>query len=212
MRIHDQDQAGTPRRSRRNVVLGAGALALVLATIGTVAALADKSSPATQVPALSVASPNNVDAASAATQQPPSQVAPNPTTSTPASPILADGTYPAYIDRVYVEQAKVTIDVIQVFENDAAVEAALEDGLSQDEAESWYLYIRNENPRLRTLSVASDVEIQFADGCEASGDQHAALTELAEPVRAYGDLYYYDVTVTNGEINQITQHLAQPAC
>ena len=207
--------------SRRNVVLVAGALALVLATIGTVAALADKSSPATQVPALSVASPSNVGAAAAATQQPPSQVAPNPIISVPASPVLADGSYPAYIDRVYVEQAKITIDIVQVFENDAAVKAALErfrpgpalgDSLSQFEAESWYIYIRNENPRLRTLPVASEVDFQFADGCEASGEQHAALTELAERVRAYGDLYYYDVTVANGQINQITQYLAEAAC
>jgi len=214
MGIHDLDQAVTPRRSRRNIMLGAGALALVLATIGTMAALADKPSLAAR-PASSVAeaSPRNVDAAPAATQQPASgQVAPNPTISTPTSPVVADGTYPAYIDKVYVGQAKITIDIVQVFENDAAVKAALEDGLSQFEAESWYIYIRNENPQLRTLPVASDVAIQFADGCEASGEQHAALTELAEPVRAYGDLYYYDVTVSNGKINQITQHLAQPAC
>jgi hypothetical protein len=165
------------------------------------------------VPALSVASPSNVDAAPAATQQLPSgQVAPNPTTSTPASPMLADGIYPTYINQVDVDGAKITIDVLQVFENEAAVNAAIEDGMARDEAQYLYIYVRNQNPRLRTLPVASDVDIQFADGCEASGEQHAALTELAEPVRAYGDLYYYDVTVTNGEINQITQHLARPAC
>lgn len=219
MQIRDLDQAATgplapatPRRQRRRVLLGAGALALVLATIGTVAALGSRPSPAAQAhePSVAVASPNGV---AVAPRSPKGQVAPNSTTSAPASAVLADGTYPTYIDKVDIDGATITVDVIQVFENgEAAINAAVEDGMARSEAQYLYVYIRNLNPRLRTLPVARAVSIQFADGCEAPPVRHKALTELAERTATFDDLYFYEVTVVNGAIDQITQRLARAAC
>lgn len=219
MRIHDLEQpanrppaSATRMRHPRAVLLGAGALALALATIGIMAALAGRSSLATQAraPSVNVADPSSVAAASAATQQSRrGQVASTSTTSTP--PVLADGTYPTYLDEVDVDGATITIDRIQVFENEAAVNAAIEDGMARGEAQYLYIYVRNQNPRLRTLPVARDVRIEFVDGCEAPPNRDAALSELAKK-KSFDKLYYYDVTVANGAIHQITQHLAKAAC
>ena len=203
------------KRNRRMVTIGAGALALVLAIIATVAAVGDGSSSAAQAPkplAL-VASPATV-----ASQSPSDHVASKPAKkakapSTPAAPVLADGTYPTYVTKVDVHGATITVDVIQVFQDEAAEKAALEDGVQDVLAEGLYIYVRNENPRLRTVPVASDVHIEFIGDCESPGSREAALTELAKKAKDDSfNLYYYDITVMHGAIHQIVQHVAQAAC
>jgi hypothetical protein len=199
----------THRRNRGVVLLVAGTLALVLGTLGTVAALAGRSSSASQ--------PQD----SSATLARPRMVgAPNPTggsaglstTATVSRATLADGTHPTYIRGVDVRGATITVDVIQVFQDEAAVKAAVEDGKSSSDAEGLYLYIRNQNSLLRTLPVARGVRIQFVDGCEAPPNRHAALTELAKETTPFTSAYYYDITVAHGSINRIRQRLANPAC
>jgi hypothetical protein len=204
------------KRNRRMVTLGAGALALVLAIIATVAAVGRGSSSAAQAhqPATTVASPATI-----ASQSSSDQVASVPAKkaksvsapSTPAAPVLADGTYPTYVTKVDVGGATITVDVIQVFQNEAAVKAAIEDGMTRDEAQMLYIYVRNQNPLLRTLGVAGNVRIVFLDGCEAP-DRTTGLTELAKVTKHFDSLYYYDITVTNGVIHQILQRIAEAAC
>lgn len=215
MRIHDLERPATrplapakPTRHRLAVLLGAGALVLALASVGIFSALAGRPSLSTQAP-----SAGSVGRASAATQQSRSgQVALNSTTSAPSSPMLADGTYPTYIAEVDVDSSTITMDVIQVFENEAAANAAIEDGVAPDQAQSLYIYVRNQNSGLRTLTVARDVRIEFVDGCETPPSRDAALSELAKRMTPLDKLYYYDVEVANGAIQQVTQHLAEPAC
>jgi hypothetical protein len=199
----------THRRSRGMVLFVAGTLALVLGSIGTVAALAGRSSSAsqTQEPSVTLIRPRTV-------------TAPNSTgasaglsaRSTVARPALANGAHLTYIRGVNTHGGTITFDLIQVFENEAAAAAAIEDGKSGDDVEGLYIYIRNQNSRLRTLPVASDLSIQFADGCESPPGRKAALTELAKQTTPFNDLYYYDVTVKDGAIHRITQKLARPAC
>ena len=216
MQIQGLDPQGTgplasakSGRRRRRVLLGAGALALVLSTVGTVAAVAGRSSPAVQANAPSVAL--GIPAAIPAPQSPSALSAPNATSS--LAPVLADGTYAAYIDKVDVDGATITIDVIQVFANgEAAINAAVEDGMSRSEAKYLYVYVRNQNPRLRTLRVARDVTIHFADGCDASPVLDEALTELAKRTATFNAMWYYDIVVANGKIHEITQRIAVAAC
>jgi hypothetical protein len=216
MQTPNLDQEATrPRRSRRMVMLGAGALALALAIIGTVAAVGGRSSSATQAhqPAVLVASPATI---AAAPQSPDDQPAAKPAgtsagASTKAKPVLADGVYPTYITKVDVDGAAITIDVIQVFQSEAAVNAAIQDGMSRGEAEYLYVYIRNQNPQLRTLSVARDVHIEFLGECESPSNRKAALTELAKEIKT-DSASYYDVTVQGGTIHQIVQRQVLPAC
>jgi hypothetical protein len=190
-----------PKRSRGLVLLSAGTLALVLAATGIAAALAGRSSSTEDKSSIAVGGSSRIDTA---TQQ--SQVG----QSVPS--VLADGRYPTYIQQVDVHGAKMTLDVLQVFENDAAAAAAIEDGKSADEVEGLYIYIRNQNSKLRTLPVARDLSIHFADGCETPPGRKAALTELAKQTATFNDLYFYEVTVKDGAIHRITQKLARAAC
>ena len=147
-------RAGTPRRARGLVLLGAGTLALVLAATSIAAALTGRFSPATQKHESSFAANSKEVAAGA---QPSSSLR-------PVAPVLADGIYPTYIDQVDVRGAKMTLDLVQVFYDDAAATAAIEDGHSDaDAVMGWYVYIRNQNSKLRTLPVARDLNIQFVD-------------------------------------------------
>jgi hypothetical protein len=201
--------APTPMRRRRMVLLGAGTLVLVLATTGIVAALADRPAPH--------GNPTSI----AAGQQPPSGHAapkaagtsPGPSTRpTTAAPVLADGMYPTYVREVDIDGATITIDVVQAFQGKAAAAAAIADGRSPSEAKYLYVYVRNQNPRLRTLPVAPNVQIQFMGTCEQPPSRGEALTELARKTTPFTTTYYYDITVMDGAINQITQRLAISAC
>jgi hypothetical protein len=193
----------TPRRARGLVLLGAGTLALVLAATGIAAALTGRFSPTAQKNNSSIAANSKVVAAAA---QPSSDLQ-------PVSSVLADGIYPTYIDQVDVTGARITVDLVQVFENEAAATAAIDDGKSADEiARLDYIYIRNQNSKLRTLPVARDLRIRFVDGCETPPGRKAALTELAKQTTTFNDLYFYEVTVKDGAIHRITQKLARAAC
>jgi hypothetical protein len=202
------DPAGTKRR--RLVLFGAGALALVLAIIGTVAAVeSGPSSTQARQPSAITAPPD-----AAASQPRGHHQAPKPdhaSKSAPA-PVLADGTYPTYVKGVDVEGATVTVDVLQAFQNEDAVQAAIEDGMSAEEAAIQYIYIRNQNPLLRTLPVAADVQIDFLGSCEGPSDRDALLSELKDATTPFTTLYYYDITVENGAIQQIVEHVAEAAC
>ena len=198
------------KRSRRMVVLGAGAIALVLCIIGTAAAVGGRSSPTApaHVPSITVAASSGLPEALPEVPRAAAQPATS-TSSTPAAPVLADGTYPTYVTKVDVDGATITVDVVQVFQDEAAEKAAIEDGR---DFVADYIYVRNENPRLRTLPVARDVHIQFLGECESPGTRNAALTELAKKTPDVLNLYYYDITVMHGAIHQIVQRLAQAAC
>jgi hypothetical protein len=154
------------------------------------------------------ASPDTESATEKAQDRPAKQ---SPVEQATMAPILEDGVYPSYIRGVNIEDATVTVDVVQVFEEDAAVKAAVEDGKPRSEAKYLYIYVRNENGLFRTLPVSEDVRIRFIGGCE-SGDRRLALEELSKETRPFNTSYYYSVYVTNGEIDHIVQHLAISAC
>jgi hypothetical protein len=192
-------------------MIGAGTLTLVVATIGIVAA-AGRSSPTAK--ANEPATPEAARQSSSDHKAPSSTGTPTKP-STPAittPPLLADGAYPTYVREVDVHTATITVDVIQAFEGAAATTAAIEDGVLPSEAQYLYVYLRNQSSRLRTLPVARDVRIQFVGTCESPPDRHAALTELAEETTPLGTTFYYTVTIVDGMIHQIAQHLAVPAC
>lgn len=215
MQIQDLDQQLTGRlapasrkRRRRTILLGAGALALVVASIGSAAALGGRSSPSTESNEPSVTAA--VPAVAAAPQAPNGQLVPKASAPAPA-PVLADGTYPTYITKVDIAGAAITVDVVQLFENEAAVTAAVQDGMSANDAQYLYIYIRNQNPRLRTLPIAKDVTIEFAHPCEAAKPK-ARLEQLRKDTTDYPNMYFYEVTVVRDVIQQISQRLAYAAC
>jgi hypothetical protein len=141
---------------------------------------------------------------------------PSPSASPSAEPTpdpnaLADGVYPTFLRAVSVQEATVTVDVLQVFVGSAARQAAIEDGRSWAEVRYDPVYIRNENPLLRTLPVTRDVRIEFLDGC-AGSNQWGGLTRLSGDAKPFTESLYYEVTVVGGSITEILQKVAVSAC
>lgn len=72
---------------------------------------------------------------------------------------LPGGTHYAYLKTIDAAKRTITVDVVQYFEGKAMEQAMREDGASQDAIEDMDFYFRNVNPRLRTLTLASDARI-----------------------------------------------------
>ena len=126
--------------------------------------------------------------------------------------MLEDGDHPAYITKVDSANDRVVVDVVQVFSDDEAVKAAIADGETPAEAKYLTGWVRNENPRLRTLPLAADLKVDLLGTCEESGsDREAVLTRLAANAKRKGN-YYFMLTVSDGTVERIQERLAINAC
>jgi hypothetical protein len=227
-------QTGTSagrRRSRKQFVLVASALAVLAVAVGTSLAIATRpvAPQATADPGATVAAADdqNVNAGQGATAQPGQDAqtgtATKPDTSTKsdsnatssgggAAAALEDGTHPAYITRIDRANDRIVVDVVQVFQGDRAVKEAIADGRPRSEAQYLTTWVRNQNPRLRTLPMASGVVVKLWGSCEESSkDRDAAFNALAEHARQKGT-YYYTLTVSQGKVQRIQEQLAINAC
>lgn len=200
-------------RGRRGIVLFvAGALAIGIG-VASVRALASDS-PTTQkhVEAEGPATPTPV-VPSAVTDPSPSVAPTQPSPSAELAPdpnALADGVYPTFVRAVDVQGATVTVDVLQVFVGAEQHQAAIEDGVDWRNVMYDPVYIRNENPLLRTLPVAGDARITFVGGCESPSRQ-AGLNQLRRE-GVDNETYYYEVSVIDGSVVAIEQKIAISAC
>jgi hypothetical protein len=198
---------------RKLVVVIAAALVVGLGITGVYAvASGGSSSEAGPDPAVTSAPPSPSASASVSSPTPPA----TPRTSTTAPPTpdptaLADGTYPTFVRAVDLDGATVEVDVLQVFVGADAHQAAIEDGVSWNDVRFNPVYIRNENPLLRTLPVARDAHIKLLGMCEAPS-RSIGLKELRNVTTPFTDAFYYDVTVVGGSVVGITQKIAVSAC
>jgi len=131
----------------------------------------------------------------------------------PKPPVLADGRYDAFIRQVNTRGDYLVVDLVQVFHDQAAVDAAVADGQSRDTAQVLSTYVRNQNPRLRTLPLASDLRLDLHGGCEEPVSHQ--LAKLAADARAMsGDVhtYYFTLTVAGGAVHRVQQFVAINAC
>lgn len=196
---------------RKLVVLIAAALVVGLGVTG-VYALAGGGSSSGAGPDPAVTSVPTSPSATATSPTP--AVTPRPSTSaspTPDPTALADGTYPTFVRAVDLDGATVEVDVLQVFVGAEAHQAAIEDGVSWNDVRFNPVYIRNENPLLRTLPVARDAHIKLLGMCEAPS-RSIGLKELRNETTPFTDTFYYDVTVVGGSVVGITQKIAVAAC
>jgi hypothetical protein len=125
-----------------------------------------------------------------------------PTTIPTPEPTLEDGRYPAYLTAVDVTGGKVQFNVVQYLTGEAAHEYEEAQEGQPDYHESDY-YTIDENPRLRTLPVASQVAVTVLRTPESSLDPHpiafadlpAYLDELpsAAPGRLGSSVYWLTV-------------------
>ena len=129
-------------------------------------------------------------------------------------PVLADGRYDSYIRTVDSGRGRLVVDLVQVFEGQAAVDAAIADGMARDKAQYLGVYVRNHNPQLRTLPLAGDLRLDLRGGdCEAPLNHQ--LAKLATDARAMSGpihTYYFTLTVRGGAVHQVQEFLAINAC
>jgi hypothetical protein len=148
--------------------------------------------------------------------QPPAptpRVAHDPT-PVPEPPVLADDRYAAYIRQVNTRGDYLVVDLVQVFDGQAARDAAIADGMARDQAQYLGVYVRNQNPRPRTLPLAGDLRLDLRGGdCEAPVSHQ--LTKLATDARAMSGsvhTYYFTLSVGAGSVHQVQEFLAINAC
>jgi len=133
------------------------------------------------------------------------------------TPVLADGHYDAYISRVEVPYeggtSRLVVDLVQVFDGQAARDAAIADGVTRDKAQYLGVYVRNHNPRLRTLPLAGDARLDLRGGCEAPlSHQLAALAADARARSGADHTYYFTLTVAGGAVHRVQEFVAINAC
>jgi hypothetical protein len=124
--------------------------------------------------------------------------------------VLPDGVHHALIRKVDVAGERITVDVVQRFVDDAASKAALEDGKSPEEARWTIVWLRNQNPRLRTLPLAADLRVDFFQPCDEEPDRRAVLRRLAANARR--GHYFYSLTVRDGAVHALVERQINPAC
>ena len=124
--------------------------------------------------------------------------------------VLADGVHHALIRKVDIANDRITVDVVQLFLDGDAVKAAIADGKPREQAEVMSVYLRNQNPRLRTLPLASDLKVDFYQSCEEKPDRRAVLEQLADNARL--GVYFHSLTVRDGVVHAIKERQIQPAC
>ena len=227
----------SPRPPRRRPVALVVAGAVLVAAIGSGAALAlggrsaDRSDqpaaaaaqPAVAQPAAAqatkAAAPTPASRGTAAGQRQQDSGSGQEQSSTPSGrpkregvTTLTDGRYDAYVRKVDPDRDLIVVDLVQVFTGDAAVQAALEDGMDRSAAEVRDTYVRNQNDRLRTLEMAGGVRLNLIGSCESTG-QDALFTKLIKDATSgQGQLFYYTLHVQGAMVRQIDEHQAQPAC
>jgi hypothetical protein len=144
-------------------------------------------------------------AAPTATTATPATNAASPTTSEPV--VLADGRHPVYLKTVDANRRTITLDLIQFFTGEAATKAAAEDNKESPPPNDYY--IRNVNPRLRTLPVAADAPITVnVLAAQTTGsstkDVSVTLAKLASYFPNSGTAPFW-ITVAQGQVTKIAQ-------
>jgi hypothetical protein len=234
-RTSTQTGPSTGRRRRTPLVLAASALAVLAIAVGTSLAIATRpdAPQATADPGVAPAAvadaqnDQNANADQGTTAQPAQDTQTRAATkpdadsksdseatssgSGAAAPAaLPDGTHTAYLTKVDQVNHRLVVDVVQVFEGDRAVKEAIADGKPRSEAQYLTTWVRNENPRLRTLPMASGVVVKLWNSCEEDAG-HNLFTVLSANASQKGT-YYYALTVSHGKVTQIQERLAINAC
>jgi len=220
----------SPARRRPLLLLVATSLLVVAAAVGTSLALANRPSARPSAAAIdtAAAAPNQpADQVGDQPTKPDGQTKPNegtranddtkpqdsgtgPVDTAKDAPVLPDGTHHAYIRKVDAANDRITVDVVQLFLDGDAVKAAIADGKPRDEARYLMVWLRNENPRLRTLPLAANLSVDLFKSCDESSDRRALLDKLAGNVRQ--GIYFYTLTVRDGAVRGIKERQITPAC
>ena len=145
---------------------------------------------------------------------PPATWAPAPGDSTNSPPVvLVDGRHIVYLKTVDPSRRTIRFDLLQFYGGDDALREAAKDHpeASPEQVRQWVpngYYIRNVNPRLRTLSVPSDapitvITLAWGNGHNSS-EEHipVTLTKLATYMPTGAP---FSITVRHGQVVKLAE-------
>jgi hypothetical protein len=128
-----------------------------------------------------------------------------PATSQPV--VLPDGRHPVLIKTVDPDRRKITFDLIQFYQGEDATREAAKDHQESPPPNDYY--IRNTNPRLRTLPVTSDAAITC--NTLTAGYTGSATKNVAVPLDRLRIVLLgkrsppFWITVGNGQVVKIAE-------
>jgi hypothetical protein len=191
--------------------IAAALLVASLAVAGCAKSQSDQNdSGASQRPPVTAPSSTAPRATEPSVTAPPATRAPTTsggaTGSEPA--VLADGRHPVYLKTVDPGSRKVTFDLIQLYFGDDAAREAAKDHQESPPPNDYY--IRNVNPRLRTLPVRSEATITvntLAAGYTGSAIKNVSvsLPRLEKLLDVTGSSPPFWITVHHDQIVKIAE-------
>jgi hypothetical protein len=194
--------------TKRNVLV-VGAIVLALLSIGAGALIALSSNDdRAQTTSPSPSSTPSQTSEPSGSSEPSSSGTPEPSAS--ESPVLEDGHHFVYVKKASVSdsgKAKIRFDLALFYTGAKAEAVAADHG---DQVVDGY-YIVNDNPRLRTLPVADDVEVEYvplSNCCELHPGNIDAWLEAAlatNPTDYAGTNVPWWFTVEGGKITRIEE-------
>jgi hypothetical protein len=192
------------RTRRTTLIVGAAVLALLSVGAGALIALSDGDERA-ESPS---PTPSTTPTPSSSESPEPSET---PEASEPESPVLEDGRHFVYVKSATTSddgQTRVRFDLAYFLTGEEGEQAAAD---HDDEFTNDY-YIVNDNPRLRTLPLADEVEVGYIPGsqcCELQAwiieDWLEAIGLSTNPSDYPGKNVPWWFTVEGGEIVRIEQ-------
>jgi hypothetical protein len=122
--------------------------------------------------------------------------------------VLVDGRHPVYIKTIDPDRRTITFDLIQFYWGDEAAREAASDHKESPPPNDHY--IRNVNPRLRTLPVRADATITvntLAAGYTGSATKNVnvQLYRLQIMLDAHGDSPPFWITVQHDQVVRIAE-------
>src|SRR5215212_6492692 len=121
------------------------------------------------------------------------------TTSEPV--VLADGRHPVLLKAIDAGRGTVTFDLVQFFRYEEATREAAKD--HQESPPPNDSYMRNVNPRLRTLPVGAGASITANQLAGSNQDIPVTLAKLSSLTRAGSGVFW--ITVRGGQIVQVAE-------
>ena len=168
-------------------------LAIVLG-LGAVACAGEEVAPADGTPTVSLPSEEPSPSPSP-TEEPSPSPTEEPSPSRTPSPELEDGRHFGFVRSIDPDGMTLVFDLAYFLTGEEANEAAVERGDEVPVPNDYYIV--NDNPRLRTLVLAPDVELALIDWnrcCDRTFDGDlevfAMALETGEPVTVGDDIYY----------------------
>jgi hypothetical protein len=117
--------------------------------------------------------------------------------------VLIDGRHPVFLKTVDPAERLITFDLIQLYFGEEAKREELKDHDTQYPAPNE-VYLRNVNPRLRTLPVQAGATITVLDSDLAEVKEPVSLARLAAVMSRQSSMPFW-ITVRHGQVVGIAE-------